>query len=161
MSSNRVVNHRSSFSSRALSVLLDAEGGPTSSSSLHVLSRRVRCQTSADQISEQQLRHYFLTINNVHHYAPGSLRVGFNGIKFFDTHTCKRNWQTLWQVKIPNPKTLPEVLTIQQVRQIIDACKVERIAVYLWTIYSMGDCGSSSISSRTGPSRPEGRSLPP
>jgi len=96
------------------------------------------CQMSPEKISEQQVRHYFLTIKNEHHYAPGSLRVAFNGIKFFYTHTCKRNWKTLWQVKIPNSKTLPEVLTIKQVHQIIDACKVERIAVYLWTVYTMG-----------------------
>jgi site-specific recombinase XerD len=96
------------------------------------------CQTSVGKISEQQVRKYFLTIKNEHHYAPGSLRVAFNGIKFFYTHTCKRNWKTLWQVKIPNSKTLPEVLTIDQVHQIIDAVKVERIAVYLWTVYSMG-----------------------
>jgi integrase/recombinase XerD len=96
------------------------------------------CQTSAGKISEQQVRRYFLTIKNEHHYAPGSLRVAFNGIKFFYTHSCKRNWKTLWQVKIPNSKTLPEVLTIDQVHQIIDACTVERIAVYLWTVYSMG-----------------------
>ena len=95
-------------------------------------------QTSPDKISEQRVRKYFLTIKNVHHYAPGSLRVAFNGIKFFYTHTCKRNWKTLWQVKIPNSKTLPEVLTVAQVHQIIDAVKVERIAVYLWTVYSMG-----------------------
>jgi site-specific recombinase XerD len=95
-------------------------------------------QISPEQVSEQQVRKYFLTIKNVHHYAPGSLRVAFNGIRFFYTHTCKRNWQTLGQVKIPNSKTLPEVLTIDQVHQIIDACTVERIAVYLWTVYSMG-----------------------
>jgi len=93
---------------------------------------------SPAKLSEQQVRQYFLTIKNEHHYAPGSLRVAFNGIRFFYTHTCKRNWQTLRQVKIPNSKTLPEVLTIEQVHQIIDACKVERIAVYLWTVYSMG-----------------------
>ena len=96
------------------------------------------CQTSVGKISEQQVRHYFLTIKNEHHFAPGSLRVAFNGIKFFYTHTCKRNWKTLWQVKIPNSKTLPEVLTVAQVHRIIDAVKVERIAVYLWTVYSMG-----------------------
>ena len=95
-------------------------------------------QVSPDKLSEQRVRKYFLTIKNEHHYAPGSLRVAFNGIKFFYTHTCKRNWQTLWQVKIPNSKTLPEVLTIEQVHQIIEAVKVERIAVYLWTVYSMG-----------------------
>ena len=95
-------------------------------------------QTSPDKISEQRVRKYFLTIKNVHHYCAGSLRVAFNGIKFFYTHTCKRNWKTLWQVKIPNSKTLPEVLTVAQVHQIIDAVKVERIAVYLWTVYSMG-----------------------
>ena len=32
-------------------------------------------QSSPDQISEQQVRRYFLTIKNVHHYATGSLRV--------------------------------------------------------------------------------------
>ena len=96
------------------------------------------CQRSPDEISEQQVRRYFLTIKNEHHYAPGSLRVAFNGIRFFYTHSCKRDWPTLRQVKIPNSKSLPEVLTISQVHQIIGACKVERIAVYLWAVYSMG-----------------------
>ena len=95
-------------------------------------------QVAPDKLSEQRVRKYFLTIKNEHHYAPGSLRVAFNGIRFFYTHTCRRNWKTLRQVKIPNSKTLPEVLTIEQVGQIIDAVKVERIAVYLWTVYSMG-----------------------
>jgi len=96
------------------------------------------CRKSPEQLAEQQVRRYFLTIKNEHHYAPGSLRVAFNGIRFFYLHTCKRDWPTLRQVKIPNSKTLPEVLTISQVHQIIATCKVERIAVYLWTVYSMG-----------------------
>ena len=41
-------------------------------------------------------------------------------------------------MKLQQAKTLPEVLTIEQVHRIIDACRVERIAVYLWTVYSMG-----------------------
>ena len=41
-------------------------------------------------------------------------------------------------MKLQHAKTLPEVLTIDQVHAIIDACRVERIAVYFWTVYSMG-----------------------
>ena len=41
-------------------------------------------------------------------------------------------------MKLQQAKTLPEVLTIQQVHQIIDACRVERIAAYFWTVYSLG-----------------------
>lgn len=93
---------------------------------------------SPDKLTESQVRKYFLLIKNEHHYAPGSLRVAFNGIRFFFTHTCKRDWPTLRQVKIPNSKSLPEVLTIAQVHQIIDACELDRIAVFLWTVYSMG-----------------------
>jgi integrase/recombinase XerD len=93
---------------------------------------------SPDKLTETQVRKYFLTIKNEHHYAPGSLRVAFNGIRFFYTHTCKRDWPTLRQVKIPNSKALPEVLTRAQVHQIIEACEQERIAVFLWTVYSMG-----------------------
>jgi integrase/recombinase XerD len=41
-------------------------------------------------------------------------------------------------MKLRQEKTLPEVLTIDQVHQVIHACTKERIAVYLWTVYSMG-----------------------
>ena len=70
--------------------------------------------------------------------AIASLRVAYSGVKFFYTRTCRRDWQTLAKMKIQNVKSLPEVLTIPQVHRIIEACTTERVAVYLWTVYSMG-----------------------
>ena len=96
------------------------------------------CQACPDAIAEQKLRRYFLHLKNERHFASGSMRVAFSGIKFFYTRTCKRAWETLATLKIQNVKSLPEVLTIPQVHQIIDACTVPRIAVYYWTVYSMG-----------------------
>ena len=91
-----------------------------------------------DQITEDGLRRYFLHLKNERRFASGSLRVAYSGIKFFYTRTCRREWQTLATLKVQNVKLLPEVLTIAQVHQIIDACKVDRIGVYFWTVYSLG-----------------------
>ena len=96
------------------------------------------CRRSPDRITEAQLRRYFLHLKNERHFATGSLRVAYSGIKFFYTRTCRREWQTLSSMKIQNVKSLPEVLTIPQVHQIIDACTTERMAVYFWTVYSLG-----------------------
>jgi site-specific recombinase XerD len=96
------------------------------------------CRRAPEQISEDQVRRYFLHLKNEKHFAPGSLRVAFSGMKFFYTRTCKRDWETLRTLKIQNVKSLPEVLTIEQVHRIIDACRVPRIGVYFWTVYSMG-----------------------
>ena len=41
-------------------------------------------------------------------------------------------------MRIKDDKTLPEVLTIRQVHQIIDCCTTLRMAVYFWTVYSLG-----------------------
>ena len=41
------------------------------------------CQTSPDQINEDQLRRYFLHLKNEKHYAEGSLRVSLSAFKFF------------------------------------------------------------------------------
>jgi len=41
-------------------------------------------------------------------------------------------------MKIKDVKSLPEVLTIEQVHQIIDCCTRQRMAVYFWTVYSLG-----------------------
>lgn len=96
------------------------------------------CRLSPDQITEDQLREFFLHLKNNRKFASGSLRVAYSGIKFFYTRTCKRNWQTLAQMRIKDVKSLPEVLTIEQVHQIIDHCTTLRMAVYFWTVYSLG-----------------------
>lgn len=96
------------------------------------------CQCRPNKITETQLRRYFLYLKNEKQFAYGSLRVAFSGIKFYYTRTCQRQWKTLATMKLKQEKTLPEVLTIEQVHQIIDACTAERIAAYLWTVYSMG-----------------------
>ncbi|QDS95669.1 Tyrosine recombinase XerC [Roseimaritima multifibrata] len=91
-----------------------------------------------DRVTEPQLRRYFLYLKNEKEFAYGSIRVAFSGIKFFYTRTCKRDFETLATMKLQRSKTLPEVITIAQVHAIIDACKVERIALFYWTAYSMG-----------------------
>ncbi len=96
------------------------------------------CERSPDRITEDQLRAYFLYLKNQRGFASGSLRVAYSGIKFFYTRTCRRDWKTLAQMRIKDVKSLPEVLTIEQVHQIIDHCKTLRMAVYFWTVYSLG-----------------------
>jgi len=95
-------------------------------------------KTAPDKITEDQLRRYFLFLKNEKKFAYGSLRVAYSGIKFFYTRTCKRDWQTLAQMKLQNVKSLPEVLAIDQVHQIVDAATTPRMAVYFWTVYSLG-----------------------
>lgn len=95
-------------------------------------------QTSPDKITEDQLRRFFLHQKNDLHYAYGTLRVAFSGVKFFYTRTCRRSWDTLATMKLQNAKTLPEVITFQQVHQIIDATTTLRMETYFWTVYSLG-----------------------
>jgi integrase/recombinase XerD len=96
------------------------------------------CKLSPDRISEDQLRKFFLHLKNDKSFASGSLRVAFSGVKFFYTRTCRREWQTLAQMKIQNVKSLPEVLTIEQVHQIINCFRTQRMTVFFWTVYSLG-----------------------
>lgn len=96
------------------------------------------CRRSPDRISEDQMRRYFLHLKNQRQFAAGSLTVTLSAFKFFYRTTCPRNWITLEQLRVKGPKTLPEVITIPQVHQIIDACTTERMAVFFWTLYSLG-----------------------
>ena len=95
-------------------------------------------QCSPDQVTENQVRRFFLHLKNEREFAYGSLRVALSGVKFFFTVTCKRDWEVIRMLKLQNVNTLPEVLTIEQVHQLIAASTTERMFVYFWTVYSMG-----------------------
>ena len=96
------------------------------------------CRLSPDQITEQQVRTYFLHLKNERNFAAGSLTVTLSALTFFYRITCPKDWITLEQLKVKGPKTLPEVITIEQVHSIIDACTTQRMAVFFWTLYSLG-----------------------
>ena len=92
----------------------------------------------ADCLTEQQVRDYFLHLKNDKQSASGTLSVAFSGIKFFYTHTVPRDWKTLKMVRVPKQKTLPDVLTIDEVRRLIDAVRLPHVKTFFWTVYSLG-----------------------
>jgi site-specific recombinase XerD len=96
------------------------------------------CECRPDRITEAPVRRYFLHLKNERQLAYGSLRVALSGVKFFYSVTCKRDWNIFAMLKLQNINALPEVLTRQQVQQIIDETTTQRMRVFFWTVYTMG-----------------------
>lgn len=91
-----------------------------------------------DQVTEPELRQYLLFLKNEKHFAAASLKIAFYGIRFFFRTTAPRDWPTLHQLRIPKQKTLPDVLTVEEVRRLIDAVRTPHNRTYFWTLYSLG-----------------------
>lgn len=91
-----------------------------------------------DQLTEAEVRNYFLFLKNEKLASASSLKLARAGIKFFYSHSAVRNWPTLQKIHIRNPKSLPDVLSVEEVRRLIDAVRMPRIKTYLWTVYSLG-----------------------
>jgi site-specific recombinase XerD len=75
--------------------------------------------TSGDQLTEKQLREYFLFLKNERKFSPGTLRCVYAALKFFYTRTAPREWPTLANLKVPHQKSLPDVLSVEEVRRLI------------------------------------------
>lgn len=95
-------------------------------------------QKCPSKIGEEELREYFLYLKNDREFAPGSLKIAFNGIKFFYAHTVPREWVTLLRMKIPKQTTLPDVLTRSEVHKLIATVHTHHNRVYFWAVYSLG-----------------------
>ena len=95
-------------------------------------------KTPPDQLTEAQLREYLLFLKNDKQFAAASLKIAFCGIKFFYTHTAPRDWKTLERIRVPHHKTLPDVLTTDEVRRLIDVVRTPHNKAYFWTVYSLG-----------------------
>ncbi|QDU97988.1 site-specific integrase [Lignipirellula cremea] len=95
-------------------------------------------RTPPDRLSEEQVRQYLLYLKNDCGFAPGSMRVAVNGVKFFYHFTAPRAWATLCNIRIPPQKTLPDVLSRSEVRQLLAAVRTRHNRAYLWTVYACG-----------------------
>jgi integrase len=95
-------------------------------------------RTPPDRLSEKQVREYLLFLKNEKHLAASSLNIAACGLQFFFRRVAPRDWPTLNNLRIPRPKTLPDVLTVEEVRRLVDAVRTPHNKAYLWTVYSLG-----------------------
>lgn len=91
-----------------------------------------------DQISEEELRQYFLYLKNVKKASRSTITLALCGIKFFYERTLQRQWATLALLRPPQEKKLPVVLSVEEVRQILARVRRWRYRVCLSTIYACG-----------------------
>lgn len=91
-----------------------------------------------DRLTEDQVRRYFLYLKNDKQFAPGSLKIAYNGIRFFYTHTAPRDWETLRKLRVPKQRKLPAVLAVPEIQQFLDAVQTPHNQVFFGTVYSLG-----------------------
>ncbi|MFQ5650393.1 MAG: site-specific integrase [bacterium] len=103
---------------------------------------------SPDQITEEELRDYFLYVKNVKKWSRTASTISLCGIEFFYENTLKRDWPTLKFVRARREKRMPVVLTHSEIRRILSCVRFQRYRVCLLTIYS---CGLSRKLVQRGP----------
>jgi site-specific recombinase XerD len=91
-----------------------------------------------DQVTEEELRQYFLYLANDKQVARTTATIALCGIRFFFTHTLQREWTTLRFVRPRHEKKLPVVLSREEVRRILIAIRIPVYRACLTTIYACG-----------------------
>jgi integrase/recombinase XerD len=100
------------------------------------LSRRYK--KSPDCIEEEELREYFLYLKNEKRVAESTFSIALCGIKFFYEQTLKKEWHTLQLVRPERKKKLPVVLSLEEVKRVLDCVHRLPYQVCLKTIYACG-----------------------
>ncbi len=91
-----------------------------------------------DQISEEELRNYFLHIKKVKKWKRATVTIALCGIKFFFTQTLNRQWTTFDLVRPQPERRLPVILTREEIQRILKCVRFPIYRVCLLTIYSCG-----------------------
>ena len=93
---------------------------------------------SPDQVTEAELRDYFLYLRNEKKASRSACTIALCGIKFLFEHTLQRQWHTFELVRPPTSQKLPVVLSREEVRQLLRHVRLFPYRVCLTTIYTCG-----------------------
>jgi integrase len=87
-------------------------------------------------LTREQLACHFEQLVDSHSWS--TVKVDRNGLQFFWKHVLNRDWQWVEIIKAPKVQTLPDILTVCEVEQLIGAARRLRYRVFVLTTYSMG-----------------------
>ena len=124
-----------------------------SDSTIDVYARAVRRVTEyydacPDQLTTEQLEVYFAALVESHSWS--TVKVDRIGLQFYWRHVLKRDWRWVEIIKVPQVRTLPDILTVAQIEQLIGAARHLRYRVFLLATYSMGLRLSEALALQVG-----------
>lgn len=93
---------------------------------------------SPDQISEEELRRYFLHLTLEKKVARSTATIVLCAVKFLFQNTAQRPWPSLKLLRPLKEKKVPVILSRQEVQQILSSVRVPIYRVCLTTIYACG-----------------------
>jgi integrase/recombinase XerD len=91
-----------------------------------------------EDITEEDLRQYWLCCQTDFGWSAASLRISYSGIQHFFTKTIVRSWKIFSEIKWKREEKLPTILSHQEVRKILDALPTQQSHTFYLTLYSMG-----------------------
>ncbi len=103
---------------------------------VHQLAQHYR--RPPDQLSEEELRQYFLFLLNDKKVAESTFRIHLYGIRFFYERTLKRPWPAFDLVRPRKSQKLPVVWSPQEVRHLLAMVEHPKARMCLRLIYACG-----------------------
>jgi len=89
-----------------------------------------------DDLTQDELLDYFFQLKEKASWS--TVKLDLYGLKFFYTHILDKSWNDIPIIKSPKVKRIPNILTIEEVEQLINATRKLSYRVFFFTIYSMG-----------------------
>jgi len=89
-----------------------------------------------DNLSSDQLLDYFNDLLDAHSWS--AVKLDLYGLRFFYTHVLHKTWDDIPLIKPPRTTRIPDILTVEQVNQLVAATNRLSYRVFFFTIYSMG-----------------------
>ncbi len=93
---------------------------------------------SPAEVSEEELRAYFLHLVRAERCSRSTLKMAIAGIRFLFAATLQKQWPVLGLVHPAKERKLPVVLSRQEVRQVLGCVRAPVYRACLNTIYACG-----------------------
>jgi integrase len=91
-----------------------------------------------DLVSVEELQDYLLHRRNVDKWSAATLRISYSALKFFFEKVLHREWHIFGYLKAERPKTLPAVLSKEEIAKLLVKVRTPHNHAYLLTVYSCG-----------------------
>jgi site-specific recombinase XerD len=89
-----------------------------------------------EELSEQQLTEYFTDLLDSHSWS--AVKLDLYGLKFFYAYVLRKPWVNVDLIKPPKAQRLPDILSVEEAKDVFEATHTLSYRVFYFTAYSLG-----------------------